>query len=293
MNQVAAINVAETMEKLCDTRTRLAGLRSEQARLQAEARENRNWLNGHQGADGELAVLGVLEMVCERRAELVSLNEALLVINTKIQECKVDVDALDALRFSEEEQLDYAIAAHSERQAELDNHYAREAVLRQEMEATNRALGVARRDLMSAKAAKAGGMSLAGVAAASKKESDAQRRVSDAELLLANLSNALKQLPAELNATLAAVAAAESKVWGAYCDLTVRDIRSLPGYTEIIEALNQAFVGWSHSGKVQDFGRFLIAAITAGDGKSPSPESLAARKAEIASALKLAQRTYA
>lgn len=287
LDQPGAISVAEMTERLRAARTRLAGLRAEQESLEGRAREIRNWLNGHQMSDAEASRSGILGAIREKRDELASIGATLAALKQSIQECKGEVDALDALRFSEEDQLEHAISAYADRRADLSNHSTREKSLRQEFEETNRSLAAARSDLIVAQASKARSMSLADIGAAGKKESDAQRRVSDAEMLIGNLNSALKMLPSELAAARAALKLAEEKVWEANCKLAVRDIQTLPGYTEIMEALKQAFVAWVASGHWGDFGVFLVTA-TVGEGvEPPGHEYVAAHKAKLAATLKL------
>jgi chromosome segregation ATPase len=288
LNQSGTIGVAEMTERLRAARTRLAGLRAEQGSLEGKAREIRNWLNGHQMSDAEAIRSGILGAIREKRDEAASISATLAALNQSIQECKGEVDALDALRFSEEDQLEHAVSAYADRRAELNNHSTREKSLRQEFEETNRSLAAARSDLIAAQASKARSMSLADIGAAGEKESNAQRRVSDAELLVGNLNSALKKLPGELEAARAALKLAEEKVWEAQYKLAVRDIQTLPGYTEIMDALKQAFVAWAASGHWGDFGVFLVAA-TVGEGvEPPGHEYVAAHKAELAATLKLA-----
>lgn len=288
LNQSGAICVAEMTERLRTARTRLAGLRAEQESLQGKLREARNWLNGHQMNDAEASRTGILGTIRERRSEVASMDGALTALKKSIQECKGEADALDAMRFGEEEQLDYAANVYTERRIDLNNHSTREKSLRQEFEETNRSLAAARSDLIAAQASKASCMSLADIGAAGKKESDAQRRVNDAELLVGNLGSALKRLPGEIDAARIALKLAEKKVWEAHCKLAVRDIQTLPGYTEIMEALKQAFVSWTASGHWGDFGVFLVTA-TIGEGvEPPGHEYVAGHKAELAAALKLA-----
>lgn len=287
-SQPVEMSVTEMIELLGAGRTRLAGLRAEQGSLEGKLREARNWLNGHQMSDAEAIHAGILGTIRERRAEVASMDGTLTALKQSIQECKGEVAALDAMRFGEEEQLDYAANVYTERRSDLNNHCAREKSLRQEFEETNRSLAAARRDLIAAQASKARCMSLADVGAAGKKESDAQRRVNDAELLSANLKTALTGLPGEVEAARTALKLAEEKVWEAYCKLAVRDIQTLPGYSEIMEALGQAFVAWAASGRYGGFGVFLVMAIVGEGVEPPGHEYVAARKAELAATLKLA-----
>jgi chromosome segregation ATPase len=287
LNQPDAIGVAEMTERLRAARTRLAGLRAEQESLEGKARETRNWLNGHQVSDEEASRNGILAAIREKRDEVASINAALATLAQSIRECKGEVDALDALRFSEEDLLERAVSVYTDHRADMDNHFTREKSLRQEFEKTNRSLAAARADLIAAQASKARSMSLVDIGAAGEKEGDAQRRVSDAELLVGNLNSALKTLPGELDAARRALKLAEEKVWEAHCKLAVRDIQTLPGYTEIMEALRLAFVAWVASGHWGDFGVFLVAA-TVGEGvEPPGHEYVAAHKAELAATLKL------
>lgn len=287
LSQSGAIGVAEMTEQLRAARTRLAGLRAEQESLEGKAREIRNWLNGHQMSDDAASRNGILGAIQEKRGEVASISATLAALKQSIQECKGEADALDAIRFGEEEQLDYASHVYTERRTGLNNHLAREKSLRQEFEETNRSLAAARSDLIAAQASKTSCMSLADIGAAGKKESDAQRRVNDAELLAANLNTALKRMPGEADAARIALKLAEEKVWEAYCKLAVRDIQTLPGYTEIMEALKQGFVAWVASGHWGDFGVFLVTA-TVGEGvEPPGHEYVAAHKARLAATLKL------
>ncbi|MDP3512383.1 MAG: hypothetical protein Q8S20_06510 [Sulfuritalea sp.] len=287
VNQLAAMSVTEMMERLRAARTRLAGLLVEQERLQGAMREIRNWLAGHQMTDGEASRNGVLGTIREKRDEIASMNTTLATLNQGIRECKAEVDTLDALRFREEELLEFAVSVYAERQAELNSLCARAKSLRQEFEETNRSLATARSDLISARASKSRSMSLADISAAGGKETDAERRVSDAELLVGNLNSALKRLPVEIEAARSALKLAEEKVWEAYYKLAVRDIQTLPGYTEIMEALKQAFVAWVASGHWGDFGVFLVMATVGEGAEPPSHEYVAAHKAELAARLKL------
>jgi chromosome segregation ATPase len=287
LNQPAAMSVTEMIERLRAARARLAGLRVEQERLQGAMREIRNWLAGHQMTDEEASRNGVLGAIREKRDEIASMNTTLATLNQRIQECKAEADALDALRFREEELLEFAVSVYADRQAELNNHCAREKSLRQESEQTNQSLAAARSDLIAAQESKARCMSLADVGTAGKKESDAQRRVSDAELLVGNLSSALKRLPVEIEAARNALKLAEEKVWEAYFKLAIRDIQTLPGYSEIMEALNQAFVAWVASGHWGDFGVFLVMATVGEGAEPPSQEYVATHKAKLAATLKL------
>lgn len=287
-NQPVAMSVAEMTEQLRAARTRLAGLRAEHESLQRKSLEIRNWLNGHQMNDAEATRSGLLGTIREQRDEVASINATLATLRQGIQECKVEVDALDALRFTEEDHLERAIGVYAERQADLSNHCAREKSLRQEFEDTNRSLAAARSDLIAAQASKARSMSLVDIGAAGKKENEAQRRVSDAELLVGNLNGALKKFPGELEAARTALKLAEEQVWEAHCKLAVRDIQALPGYCEIMDALKQAFVAWVASGHWGDFGVFLVTAIV-GEGAEPlGHEYVATHKAKLAAALKLA-----
>lgn len=287
LSQSGAIGVAEMTARLRAARTRLAGLRAEQESLEGKAREIRNWLNGHQMSDDAASRNGILGAIQEKRDEVASIGATLATLKQSIQECKGEADALDAMRFGEEEQLDYATNVYTERRSDLNNHSTREKSLRQEFEETNRSLAAARSDLIAAQASKARSMSLVDIGAAGEKESEAQRRVSDAELLVGNLNSALKRIPGEADAARIALKLAEEKVWEAHCKLAVRDIQTLPGYTEIMEALKQAFVAWVASGHFGDFGVFLVTA-TVGEGvEPPSHEYVAAHKAKLAATLKL------
>jgi chromosome segregation ATPase len=285
--QAAAISVAEMTERLRAARTRLAGLRAEQESLERTLREARNWLNGYQMSDSEATRDGILGAIREKRGEVDSLNTALTTLKRSIQVCKEEIDALDAMRFNEEEQLEYALNTYIERQTDLNNLRAREKSLRADFEEANRLLTQARGGLVSAQAARSHCTVLADIAAAGERESAAHRRLADIELLAANLKAALNRIPAEAEGAGAALRLAEEKVWEANCNLAIRDIQTLAGYTEIMEALKLAFVSWVASGRRFDFGVFLTDAAAGGGAGLPGPEYVAMHKAKLAKTMKL------